>query len=411
MNTKKQNGEPTGLTGAFRMEVAWVRAHMPSLFAGLKNFRDIFAHASSTAPRHNYGINKDIMIVLIADALQQQRIEPYQAALLHATNISDPVTEENKTYKNWDAFLSHLIHFHLDDESFNTKRRVLLKMLMDGGLANYDELLKSGLMRNFFHPSDPDYVDTPDDVLVHQNDNIPHDRRPAAVTKKSVDEPQGNSTVQTYAAIPKYILKPLLKEALANKTMNYVQVATMLAVNCHSMERRRSGERYLDHIMSVAADERLTPRQRVLAIMHDLLENSNYTLDDLAEIGIPKSICVSLDHISKRPDERVYLHFIERLAFDPDALAVKMADIRHNSSDPAKTPKEVLKREKYEIALEYLSEIRAGRLMAGYSIEAFARQRGLYKEIHFKPEIKDKDHGQVPPPRPDDGPAPVAAPA
>ena len=39
--------------------------------------------------------------------------------------------------------------------------------------------------------------------------------------------------------------------------MNYMQATMMLSVNCHSLETRRKGQRYIDHTMGVAHDPRL----------------------------------------------------------------------------------------------------------------------------------------------------------
>jgi DNA-binding protein Fis len=408
------NARPLDLTNTFSMEVAWVNAHLSEFFKGLKGLRRTFTSAGKPG---NYGINKDLMIVLVAEALKGQRIEPYQGSLLLATNLSEPMSDEGKVIKKWNDFLVRLIEIHTGETSFNHKRQTLIVMLMENGIENFDRLRSAGLARNYFHPEDPDYVDTLDDVLHHNNDNIPHDRRPADVTKESVEELQGNIPVKTYAAIPKDLLMPLLKEAMHEKRMGYVQAAAMLAINCHAMEKRRSGERYLDHIMAVAADPDLTPKQRVVAIMHDVIENSNYTVQDLEEMGFPKSLIVSLEHITKRPNERVYLKFIERLSHDPDALAVKMADIRHNSSDPPTTEKEALKREKYEIALNYLAAVQCGEIEAGSSIEEFARRIDLYKEIHFRSEPKKSERangasnpGSSAPPAPPEGFAPTVLP-
>ncbi len=394
MTTKKESGtgSPLDLTSTFSMEVAWVKAHLSEFFKGMKGIRRVFTAASKAG---NYGINKDLMIVLVAEALKQERIEPYQASLLLATNLSEPISDEGKLIKKWDDFLERLISIHTDTTSFNRKRQTLLILLMENGLENYDSLRRVGLARNYFHPEDPDYVDTLEDVLHHNNDNIPHDRRPADIMKESVEEKLGDVPVKTYAAISKDTLMPLLKEAMHEKRMNYVQAAAMLAINCHAMEKRRSGERYLDHIMAVAGAPGLTPRQRVVAIMHDVIENSNYTVADLKEMGFPNSLIRSLEHITKRPDERVYLKFIERLSNDADALAVKMADIRHNSSDPAQTDKEKLKREKYQIALSYLDAVKCGEIEAGSSIEEYAHEIGFYKSIHFRSEPKKQPHSDL----------------
>ncbi len=392
MTDKKDPNKPIDLSGAFAMEVAWVQAHLVGFFKGLKGVGRAFSSAASPG---NYGINKDLMIIMVADAIQGARIEPYQASLLLATNLSEPISEDGKTYRKWNDFLGRLIEIHNDKEKFNFKRYTLLRILMSNGLGNFDNLKQVGLARNHFHESDPNYEDTLEDVMHPHEDNIPYDRKPAKVTQKSVEEIQDNVPVKTYAAIPKARLMPLMAEAMQTKRMSYVQAAVMLAVNCHAMERRRTGERYLDHIMAVAADPELNARQRVVAIMHDVIENSNYTLADLESMGFPKSLLKSLEHVTKRKDEKVYLHFIQRVSLDDDALAVKMADIHHNSSDaltekdPAKLEKYLKKREKYAVALEYLEAVKMGEITAGSSIEKFARDRGIYQASHFVAEVKE----------------------
>jgi DNA-binding protein Fis len=350
------------------MKSAYWQAMLGTLTQGFKSLGDIFGiSAAERTHTHNYAIPKGVLIPLVISALRDERTEPYLAAMLLAANISEPVSQTDDVALNWDDYLTKLITQHNSKEPpFNTKRRLLLKMLIEGGLDDYEGLREGGFMTNHYNPTNQSTQDTVEQVMVHQNDNVAHNRIPTHINGNGVNEVQGGHVKKTYSAIPKSMMLPLLKHAMHSGRMNIAQAATMMAINCHSMELRRSGERYLDHVMGVAADPRLTPRQRVIALLHDVLENSNYTTDDLRDIGFPSSIITSLEHITKLDHEKVYLHFIQRVGLDRDAAAVKRADIKHNSHDAKEE-----KIKKYQFADLYLEAIEKKAIARGTSIDIF----------------------------------------
>lgn len=331
-------------------------------------------------------IPKETILPLIQDALENERIEPYLATLMLVANLGQPVKYRGIVFPTWNDFFPALIKIHNDAEpTFNTKRRHLLKSIQRCHFASHKQLDACGLTVNYFDEKQGISRDTLLQILVSQEEKVQHDRRPTHINKNGVIEFQDDVARKSYAAIPKHTLFPLIKEAVDAGRMNPIQVSFMIAINVHAMELRRDDTRYLDHVLAVAADPMLTPRQSIIAILHDVLENSLWTADDLRAVGFDDALVRSVEMVTK-PKHEIYMHFIQRVSTDPDALAVKMADIRHNYP----TAKED-KKPKYELALRYLGAIKGGALEPGYSIEKYAKEVGLYDPKHYMPEPKEQE--------------------
>src|SRR5215471_7807828 len=84
-------------------------------------------------------------------------------------------------------------------------------------------------------------------------------------------------------------LEQLLAETrqyLAPKDMEKIQCAFELAYRAHMGTLRRSGEPYIQHPLEVAlllADMRIDADGIVAALLHDVVEDTSFTLDDLRE--------------------------------------------------------------------------------------------------------------------------------
>lgn len=111
--------------------------------------------------------------------------------------------------------------------------------------------------------------------------------------------------------------------------------AIALATRAHAGQTDKGGQRYIEHPMSVMLA--VSERAKVAAILHDVVEDTEITLDDLAAHGVDE---VSLDAIDllTRPggdDRPTYADFIKRIC-DADGEAgdiareVKLADLNHN---------------------------------------------------------------------------------
>lgn len=94
------------------------------------------------------------------------------------------------------------------------------------------------------------------------------------------------------------------------------------------------------------------------AVMHDLVEDADYTNRDLLELGFSDEIVMWVDLLTHNPD-REYMSYINRLSFDKVAKEIKKADLRDNSDITrlkGLRKKDFDRLEKYSRAYVYLSE-------------------------------------------------------
>lgn len=111
--------------------------------------------------------------------------------------------------------------------------------------------------------------------------------------------------------------------------MNLVEKALQIALDAHSGQVDKAGMPYIMHPIAVAAQQK-TEDAFVVGLLHDVLEDSEYTEEDLEAQGIPKHIIealLRLTHDKGKP----YFSYINRIKFNELAKAVKLADLRHNS--------------------------------------------------------------------------------
>ena len=113
------------------------------------------------------------------------------------------------------------------------------------------------------------------------------------------------------------IYTPLTKKALR------------LAFDVHRDQTDKTGLPYVFHPFHLAesmTDETST----VCALLHDVVEDSDYTLDDLTAMGFPPAVTEVLALLT-HDDAVPYFDYVEALSHDPVARKVKLADLAHNS--------------------------------------------------------------------------------
>lgn len=128
----------------------------------------------------------------------------------------------------------------------------------------------------------------------------------------------------------------------------FVQIARArrLALTFHGHDKRRGGEPYMTHLEAVAAA--VADHLKPVALLHDILEKGA-VIRNLTVNGIHPCVIDAVVAMTKQPGEP-YMDYIERLAENPMALVVKIADIRHNMDGSPNADR----RKKYPRALEYL---------------------------------------------------------
>jgi (p)ppGpp synthase/HD superfamily hydrolase len=105
--------------------------------------------------------------------------------------------------------------------------------------------------------------------------------------------------------------------------------ACRLAENAHYSQKRWNGDPYITHPRRVA--EKLEGIAKIVAMLHDTIEDTKVTYNDLFEI-FGKEIADAVLSVSRLEGE-TYTAFIERTKQNPIGVQVKIADIKDNMSD------------------------------------------------------------------------------
>jgi len=148
--------------------------------------------------------------------------------------------------------------------------------------------------------------------------------------------------------------KHLRREALAKVNEPDMLIkAYEIARDAHNGQKRRGGEPYIIHPVAVA-EMVDTIEQKQVALLHDVVEDTSVTLKQLRGYGFRSTVLRALDHLTHREGE-VYHDYIARLANDPLAIVVKIADLTHNLSDLT-VEKHKSRITKYRLAEMFLRE-------------------------------------------------------
>lgn len=110
--------------------------------------------------------------------------------------------------------------------------------------------------------------------------------------------------------------------------MPTIEDAIRLALDKHHGQTDKSGAPYILHPLRVMAGMQ-TESERIVAVLHDVVEDSDVTLDDLRRMGYSAEIVAAIDQLSRRKGE-TYEQFIQRIKPHPLAVRVKLGDLLDN---------------------------------------------------------------------------------
>ena len=104
--------------------------------------------------------------------------------------------------------------------------------------------------------------------------------------------------------------------------------AMALATEAHKEQYDKSGVSYILHPFRIM--HRMNTRtEQIVGVLHDVVEDTPITFQELKEKGYSQEIIDALDHLTKREGEK-YGDFITRCRKNPIALKVKIADLEDN---------------------------------------------------------------------------------
>lgn len=131
--------------------------------------------------------------------------------------------------------------------------------------------------------------------------------------------------------------------------------AMKLCFAIHRDQTDRGGLPYVMHPLHLA--EQMTDEaSTIAALLHDTVEDTPYTVEDLRLMGFPEA-AVNAIALLTHEDGVPYLDYVARLKNDPIARQVKLADLRHNSDLTRLDTidgKALARAEKYKKAIELL---------------------------------------------------------
>lgn len=134
--------------------------------------------------------------------------------------------------------------------------------------------------------------------------------------------------------------------------MNYDE-ALKLATEKHKYQKRKiSGDDYIIHPLAVANkfdDE----DYKIVSILHDTIEDTDLTLEDLRNYGLSEELIFYIDILTKK-DKQPYLQYILQTKKYKITKEIKIEDLKHNLSD---NPPTKCSEDKYLMALYILMEL------------------------------------------------------
>ena len=135
--------------------------------------------------------------------------------------------------------------------------------------------------------------------------------------------------------------------------------ALKLCFEAHKEQVDKSGMPYVFHPFHLA-EQMKDEVTCTVALLHDVVEDTDYTLEDLRAMGFEAAVIDALTLLTHDPKEP-YMDYVARIKDNPVAKAVKLADLKHNSDRTRLAPHEVnewviAREKKYRAAMRLLKK-------------------------------------------------------
>ena len=133
--------------------------------------------------------------------------------------------------------------------------------------------------------------------------------------------------------------------------------AMMIAFNAHKEQFDKTGLPYIFHPFHLA--EQMADENSIcVALLHDVVEDTDITFEDLQKEGFTEEIIGSLKLLTHNLDVP-YMEYVKLIKTNPTARLVKLADLKHNS-DLTRLNKiseeDIIRYNKYQEAIKLLED-------------------------------------------------------
>ena len=108
-----------------------------------------------------------------------------------------------------------------------------------------------------------------------------------------------------------------------------LELALSIATEAHRGQFDKAGIDYIEHPIYVASQVD-TEEERAVALLHDVIEDSPVSAEELLQAGLPETVVTAVQVLTKKK-EQDYQTYLETVKKNPLARVVKLADLKHNS--------------------------------------------------------------------------------
>lgn len=140
--------------------------------------------------------------------------------------------------------------------------------------------------------------------------------------------------------------------------MALLEKAIIIASKAHNNQKDKAGCEYILHPLRLMLQMK-TQDEKIIAILHDVIEDSNYTIQDLRHEGFEEEILVPLRLLTRNDKKVIYEDYIKKIKTNHVATKIKIADLEDNMNlTRIKNLKEtdLLRFKKYNWAWHFLNE-------------------------------------------------------
>lgn len=139
--------------------------------------------------------------------------------------------------------------------------------------------------------------------------------------------------------------------------MSTLEKAIEIATEAHKGQFDKAGKDYIGHPLRVMEMGR-TEEEKIVGVLHDVIEDTDWTFEKLAEEGFSDEVIAALRCVTKISENENYDDFIDRVKKNPLAVAVKINDLTDNMDIrrlPYLSDKDVKRLKKYLKAYKRLT--------------------------------------------------------
>ena len=141
------------------------------------------------------------------------------------------------------------------------------------------------------------------------------------------------------------------------KTSNeQLEIAIELAIKYHKGQIDKGGNAYILHPLEVMNNVNRM-ESKIVAVLHDIIEDTECTVDTLREWGINEDAIESINVLTHK-EGMSYMEYIREISYDFIATEVKLADLKCNMDlsrlNRKITNKDLERNKKYMKAYFYL---------------------------------------------------------